>query len=78
MTAITATSAPARSRTSASLRQWVGLLYVLPAVAFVTVFFVIPLGMTAWMSLNNWPLMGEHSFVGLDNYVAIVRDTRFW
>ena len=34
--------------------------------------------MTAWMSLHNWPLMGAHSFIGLDNYAAILRDTRFW
>ena len=31
--------------------------------------------MTVWMSLHNWPLMGEHSFIGLDNYRAILRDT---
>ncbi|CAN7521668.1 sugar ABC transporter permease [Mesorhizobium amorphae] len=80
MTTIAATSAPARPRklVGAGRRQWVGLLYVAPAVALVTVFFIIPLGMTAWMSLHNWPLMGEHSFIGLANYWAILRDTRFW
>ncbi|RVD70616.1 sugar ABC transporter permease [Mesorhizobium sp. M4A.F.Ca.ET.029.04.2.1] len=62
----------------AGRRQWIGLLYVAPAVALVTVFFIVPLGMTAWMSLNNWPLMGEHSYIGLGNYWAILRDTRFW
>ncbi|MGX9147794.1 carbohydrate ABC transporter permease [Mesorhizobium sp. 128a] len=81
MTSITAaTSAPARPRklVGAGRRQWIGLLYVAPAVALVVVFFIIPLGMTAWMSLHNWPLMGEHSYIGLDNYWAILRDTRFW
>ena len=80
MTAIATTSAPARSRklVGAGRRQWIGLLYVAPAVALVVVFFIIPLGMTAWMSLHNWPLMGEHSYIGLDNYWAILRDTRFW
>jgi multiple sugar transport system permease protein len=80
MTTIAATSAPARPRklVSAGRRQWIGLLYVAPAVALVVVFFIIPLGMTAWMSLHNWPLMGEHSYIGLDNYWAILRDTRFW
>ncbi|TIU57963.1 MAG: sugar ABC transporter permease, partial [Mesorhizobium sp.] len=81
MTAITAeTSAPARRRklVGAGRRQWIGLLYVAPAVALVTVFFIVPLAMTAWMSLNNWPLMGEHSYIGLGNYWAILRDTRFW
>ncbi|TIU06040.1 MAG: sugar ABC transporter permease, partial [Mesorhizobium sp.] len=80
MTTIAATSAPARRRklVGAGRRQWIGLLYVAPAVALVVVFFIVPLGMTAWMSLHNWPLMGEHSFIGLDNYWAILRDTRFW
>jgi multiple sugar transport system permease protein len=80
MTTITATSAPARPRklVGAGRRQWIGLLYVAPAVALVVVFFIIPLGMTAWMSLNNWPLMGEHSYIGFANYAAILRDTRFW
>ncbi|MBN8999913.1 MAG: sugar ABC transporter permease [Rhizobiales bacterium] len=58
--------------------QWVGLLYVAPAIALVLIFFVLPLCMTAWMSLHNWPLMGGHSFIGLDNYAAIAKDTRFW
>ncbi|MER8434511.1 carbohydrate ABC transporter permease [Mesorhizobium caraganae] len=80
MTTIAATSASARPRklVGAGRRQWIGLLYVAPAVALVVVFFIIPLGMTAWMSLHNWPLMGEHSYIGLDNYWAILRDTRFW
>ncbi|TIU38324.1 MAG: sugar ABC transporter permease [Mesorhizobium sp.] len=79
MTVITAaTPAPPRARRVASRQQWIGLLYVAPAIALVVVFFLIPLGMTAWMSLHNWPLMGEHSFIGLGNYVAILRDTRFW
>lgn len=62
----------------ASRRDWIGLIYVAPAVALVLVFFVVPLCTTAWMSLHNWPLMGAHSFIGLDNYFAIVRDIRFW
>ncbi|MCQ8875164.1 sugar ABC transporter permease [Mesorhizobium sp. LMG17149] len=78
MTITAATPAPPRARRVASRQQWIGLLYVAPAVALVVVFFLIPLGMTAWMSLHNWPLMGEHSFIGLGNYVAILRDTRFW
>ncbi|CAN7422438.1 carbohydrate ABC transporter permease [Mesorhizobium sp. LjRoot246] len=80
MSSIAATTAAPRARklTGASRQQWIGLLYVAPAVALVVVFFLIPLGMTAWMSLHNWPLMGEHSYIGLGNYVAILRDTRFW
>ncbi|MGK9232432.1 sugar ABC transporter permease [Inquilinus limosus] len=65
-------------RRPARRREWAGLLFVLPAVALVVVFFVVPLAMTAWMSLHNWPLMGVSRFIGLDNYLAIARDMRFW
>ena len=59
-------------------RQITGLLFVLPAVTFAAVFFVIPLIMTAWMSLHDWPLLGAHSFIGLDNYVQMLSDRQFW
>lgn len=60
------------------MRQWVGLLYVLPALAMVVMFFLIPLGMTFWMSLHKWPLMGAVRWVGLDNYARLWSDKSFW
>ena len=59
-------------------RQNIGLLYILPSVLFVSVFFIIPLGMTLWMSLHDWPLMGSRSFIGTDNYTKLVSDEQFW
>lgn len=56
----------------------IGLWFVLPAVAFTVVFFIIPLIMTVFMSLHNWPLLGEHNFIGLDNYAALLTDKQFW
>ncbi|WP_245314500.1 carbohydrate ABC transporter permease [Labrys sp. WJW] len=55
-----------------------GLVYIAPAIALVGVFFIMPLCMTAWMSLHNWPLMGVPRFIGIANYLAIAHDTRFW
>ena len=59
-------------------RQNIGLLYILPSVLFVLVFFIIPLGMTAWMSLHDWPLMGSRNFIGIDNYTKLISDKQFW
>ena len=59
-------------------RQQAGLFFVMPAVLFVLVFFIVPLIMTFWMSLNNWPLLGKHFFIGLDNYVKLASDKQFW
>lgn len=59
-------------------RNWAGLLYVAPALMLVLVFFLVPLGMTAWMSLHNWPLMGVSRWIGLANYKALWNDVNFW
>lgn len=67
-----------RRRAPQRRKQLVGLLFVAPAVLLVLVFFVIPLGMTFWMSLHNWPLLGRPRFIGLGNYAALVNDDRFW
>lgn len=57
---------------------WQGLLYVLPALALVAVFFLVPLGMTVWMSLHNWPLLGTPRWIGTANYERLFNDTSFW
>lgn len=67
-----------RAGSARGRRQWIGLLYVAPAVLLVLVFFVAPVVMTAWMSLHDWPLMGTSRFIGLDNYGFLWRDRRFW
>ncbi|MQA12284.1 MAG: ABC transporter permease subunit [Pseudonocardiaceae bacterium] len=65
-----------RARTSRG-RRLTGLLLVAPAVLLVTVFFLIPLGSTVWISLHKWPLLGEPEWVGLANYEAIPGDRTF-
>jgi len=55
-----------------------GLWFVLPCVLFTLTFFILPLILTAWMSLHNWPLLGKTSFIGLDNYIALTKDAQFW
>lgn len=55
-----------------------GLLFILPCLAVTTLFFIVPLLMTAWMSLNNWPLLGHPSFTGLKNYLDLFQDASFW
>lgn len=58
MTTSALTSATRRRRPK---RQagWRGLIYIAPAMALVTLFFVLPVLFTLWMSLHKWPLLGE-------------------
>lgn len=55
-----------------------GLAFVSPAILVVGIFFLYPLVMTGWMSLHDWPLLGNPEFIGLDNYFAMADDRRFW
>lgn len=71
--------APARRRraTLARRRSLTGLLLISPALLLVGVFFLAPLGLTVWMSLHRWPLLGSPEWIGLDNYAAIPGDRTF-
>jgi multiple sugar transport system permease protein len=66
MTTMT-TRRPGRRRSrgrTAYYRQVTGLLFVLPCVLYVGVFFILPVFTTAWMSLHDWPLLGAKKFAG--------------
>ncbi|MEZ4668215.1 MAG: sugar ABC transporter permease [Anaerolineae bacterium] len=66
-----------KSSTWQRQRSRTGFLFVLPTVIFVGVFFIIPLLMTAFMSLHDWPLFGAHEFIGLKNYSDLLSDRQF-
>ncbi len=68
----------ARTTGAQARRQRAGLFFVLPSVAFVGLFFIVPLIITAFMSLHNWPLLGDRRFIGLGNYHTLLSDTMFW
>ncbi len=59
------------------IRDIKGLFYVMPAAILVFIFFMIPLGMTIWMSFHRWPLMGRIKWVGLSNYQKMLSDAAF-
>ncbi|MFV0429376.1 MAG: carbohydrate ABC transporter permease [Arachnia sp.] len=43
----------------------------------LVVFFVWPLIQTVVMSLHDWPLLGQHRFIGLDNFRNAFTDSKF-
>ncbi len=58
--------------------KWIGVLYLAPAVLFVTAFTAIPLIQMMWLSLNNWSLLTPPRFVGLANFAKAFDDRQFW
>lgn len=69
---------PKRRRGSASRqRRLVGFLMALPAIVLVVTFFLVPLVLTFWISLNDWSLLGQPQFIGIANYVQALSDSTF-
>jgi raffinose/stachyose/melibiose transport system permease protein len=52
----------------------VGYLYLLPGLVVFGAFVLWPLGRSAWLSLFSWDGVTPGTWVGLDNYAAVVSD----
>jgi raffinose/stachyose/melibiose transport system permease protein len=52
----------------------VGYLYLLPGLVVFGAFVLWPLGRSAWLSLFSWDGVTPGTWVGLDNYRAVVSD----
>lgn len=54
-----------------------GFLLVVPALAFVAVFVLFPVGFAVYLSFTDYPLIGPYHWVGLANWAAVGRDATF-
>ncbi|MGH9916579.1 MAG: carbohydrate ABC transporter permease, partial [Pyrinomonadaceae bacterium] len=52
--------------------------FVIPALVIVGAVILFPWAFTLWMSVNEWHLGGEQSFVGFANFTRLASDVRFW
>lgn len=57
-----------------------GYLFVLPSFIHLTIFFVIPLVFSLWLSFHDWRglITAKIPFVGIKNYLFMIGDTRWW
>jgi cellobiose transport system permease protein len=53
-------------------------LYIAPFFILFGIFGLYPMLRTGWMSLHDWNMIGDKTFIGLDNFVALVGDDYFW
>jgi multiple sugar transport system permease protein len=58
-------------------RNFLGMMFMLPAAAFLLLFLVYPLGLGIWLSFTDAKIGTPGKFVGLDNYEWIVGDSKF-
>jgi len=53
-------------------------LYLLPAVLILAAFRVVPILLSVRMSLFDWGMAGPRQFLGLGNYLAVLKDPVFY
>lgn len=50
----------------------------MPALLLILAIVYIPIILTGYYGLNKWNGIGALSFIGLDNYQALIKDQTFW
>lgn len=65
-------------RTSSREDQWLIALFLLPTVLFMVLLLWAPFLKGIWMSLHNWPFLGEPKWKGLQNYRDFMAAEYFW
>ncbi|MEY3591305.1 MAG: trehalose transport system permease protein SugA [Bacteroidota bacterium] len=51
---------------------------MLPAVIFVVLMVIFPLGYAFWLSLQDYRIGQAVKFIGIGNYTALIQDEQFW
>ncbi len=72
------TTAPRSSVTFKLRTELSALLYLLPFLIPLLVFYIWPLIRGAWMSLHSWSIAGMQQYVGLDNYRKMLMNDDFY
>ncbi|MGP3964166.1 carbohydrate ABC transporter permease [Nonomuraea sp. 3N208] len=67
------------TRVRQSIRERVApYAYIAPFFLIFAVFGLVPLLFTFYVALFDWNPIGEHVFIGLDNFTRLLDDARFW
>ena len=55
------------------------LLFILPALIPLIIFWIYPILRSIWISFTDWDFMTpEYNFIFLKNYAALLKDSRFY
>ena len=59
-------------------RLLIPYIFIAPNVVVFAVFMFLPILLAFYISLNEWTLIGYPTFVGLGNYLDLLKDPQFW
>lgn len=54
------------------------LIYVGPAFLLLLAIVYVPIVQTGYFGLMKWNGIGEKTFIGLENYITLIKDSKFW
>ncbi len=73
------TNAPTSRRRLRQVSRLTPWLFISPWIIGFVVFTLGPMIFSLYMSFFDWPIVGERSFIGLDNYQTMLTlDPQFW
>ncbi|MGB9823497.1 MAG: carbohydrate ABC transporter permease [Candidatus Hydrothermia bacterium] len=55
-----------------------GILFLLPSLIILLAFKVLPILLAFNISFRDWGIAGDKGFVGLQNYIFLLKDRYFW
>ncbi|GIO52266.1 ABC transporter permease [Paenibacillus sp. SSG-1] len=53
-------------------------LYVLPSLLLIMAIIYIPIVLTGYYGLMKWDGVSSMSFIGMENYASLMKDSAFW
>src|SRR3977135_3336790 len=59
-------------------RDWLGMWFMLPALAILILFLAYPLGLGVWLSFTDARIGRPGAFIGIENYEWLWGDSVFW
>lgn len=55
-----------------------GILCILPGIIGLLVFMIAPIMVAFFLSFTEWPILESPRWIGIANYVELLRDSLFW
>lgn len=55
-----------------------GYLFAAAPLLQLLIFLVVPLGISFWLSFQQWDMLSAPTSVGLENYRDLMKDEKFW
>ncbi|MCM3790168.1 sugar ABC transporter permease [Domibacillus indicus] len=58
--------------------KYIITLYTLPALLLLLVLVYVPIALSGYYGLMDWTGIGQMQFIGLENYINLMKDEKFW